>query len=154
MKNEHLSEEEIQALALGTENQGKFYGHLQHCLQCRKSIETYQTIFTALAQQPMITFGFDITPPAEITKQKVKRMPVSVPILALGILSFLTLSLAIMGWLASRTTSHGLLLSNGIIIGVATLILCGLLVEMVIKYRRKISTIRQFNLQHLTGSSF
>jgi len=154
MKNEHLSEEEIQALAMGTENQSKFHGHLQHCIKCRKSIEAYQTIFTALAQQPMLTFGFDVTLPTEIATQKVKPNPTSFPILALGILSFLTLSLGIVGWLASRTSSQGLLISNVIIIGIATLILCGLLADMSIKYRRKISTIRQSNMQPFTSSSF
>lgn len=154
MKNEHLSEEEIQALALGTEKQSKFYDHLQHCSKCKKSIDTYKTIFTALAEQPALTFDFTVTPPPEMSMQKIKPRPTSFSILALGILSFLTLSLGIIGCLASRITSKGFLLSNGIIIGIATLILYGLLAEMVIKYRRKMSTIRQSNLQHLTSSTF
>jgi anti-sigma factor RsiW len=72
MKQEHLSENELQQVAL--EQQETDYegaAHVQECATCATAIANYRTMFAALSTMEKPVFNFDIK------KQVLAQLPVS-----------------------------------------------------------------------------
>lgn len=61
MNNAHLTEEELQEVASGTNGMAyHMNSHAASCDACLQKIETYRLIFAAVQQQPRPTFDFDL----------------------------------------------------------------------------------------------
>lgn len=60
--NEHLSDEQIQEFVLDSSACAPNIGeHVQLCDLCRMKVETYQQMITAIEEQPIPAFDFDIS---------------------------------------------------------------------------------------------
>jgi len=62
MTNEHLSDEQIQTFVLDRSTCEPGIGeHVQQCDLCQMKVETYQLMITAIEEQPIPAFDFDIS---------------------------------------------------------------------------------------------
>lgn len=60
--NEHLSDEQIQEFVLDSSDCAPGIGeHVQLCELCRMKVETYRQVITAIEEQPIPAFDFDIS---------------------------------------------------------------------------------------------
>jgi hypothetical protein len=56
----HLTEEVIQAIALGGENLEAEKIHLQNCPHCMSSVSSYRLLFIGIRDQPVPVFSFEL----------------------------------------------------------------------------------------------
>jgi hypothetical protein len=62
MMNEHLSDEQIQEFVLDPSASAPAISeHAQLCALCRTKVEAYQVMITAIEEQPVPAFDFDIS---------------------------------------------------------------------------------------------
>ena len=74
--NEHLSDEQIQEFVLDSSACEPGIGeHVQHCDLCKTKVEAYQLVITAIEEQPVPAFDFDISEAvlANIALQKQQK---------------------------------------------------------------------------------
>ena len=90
MIDEHLSDEQIQELAIDRSAvAASVQAHVQRCEQCSAKVEAYQLVIAAIDDQPVPAFDFDISEVvlAQIVKQqKSERYRWLYWLIALGIL--------------------------------------------------------------------
>lgn len=61
MKNNHLSEAEIQEYASGDPDGKVTIDHLVSCEHCRAKVDAYRLLFSGIRQQPRPGFDFDLS---------------------------------------------------------------------------------------------
>jgi hypothetical protein len=60
MKEQHLTEEQLQLYASGIEENAAAMAHLSNCEDCRRQLAEYLLLFTELKNAPKPAFEFDV----------------------------------------------------------------------------------------------
>ena len=60
MKEQHLTEEQLQLYAAGAGEHADATAHLSGCEHCRQQVAVYQLLFTELKDAPLPAFDFDV----------------------------------------------------------------------------------------------
>ena len=62
MINEHLSEEDLQGMAMGQQlPDGGIIQHIEGCSSCQEQIAVYKLMYSVIKEQPAAAFDFDLT---------------------------------------------------------------------------------------------
>lgn len=143
MKQVHLSEDEIQQLAMKMQKADPLQAqHLQGCAACKAAVASYQAIFTSLKVMESPVFDFDVE---QLVMPRLPQPQMAVPDNQWSLLSITGMAVfafCIPIFIMSRFLSD---LANGIpvftlyTIVVTALVIAGFLGrEMVTTYREKI----------------
>ncbi len=151
MKEKHLSEKEIHEIVFEQKNLNGLNTHIAHCQECKNNIAAYRLIFAEIQQLPKPSFGFEVQMPFTVLpKQRtISFWYISLFVLLISI--FTCLMIVMMSYLTK--THFGAFMSNTrainwLLFSTAALLLIGLLIDMVVKYERKIKILNQSIMQH------
>lgn len=154
MNNAHLSEKEIQNIALNNTVPGMLSGHLTDCLTCKSKVETYRLIFEELTHTAAPAFDFEVALPEMIPQRKINSSRLYVFISASAVLVFVLLAFGMVDYAVHLHSDRpGQIRSQVIwlIVSAAGVLLLGLLGEMVNSYHKKIKAINGSVMQHYSA---
>lgn len=144
MINEHLSDEQVQEFALDRSAcDERISAHVQLCELCSAKVEAYQLVITAIDDQPVPAFDFDISTAvlAQIGKQqKSERYRWLYWLVALGILASSAGIYLFWQYIAVLFTGiNTLLIYMAVISGL--LIMIAVIIDMFKAYRMKMTLL-------------
>jgi|GEM_PF-2328384 hypothetical protein len=154
MNKAHLSEKEIQNIALNKTAPGTRSGHLEDCLTCKNKVETYRLIFEELTRAAAPAFNFEVAPPEMIPQRKLNSRRLYVFISASAVLVFVLLAFGLVDYavpLHSDRPGQIRPQVTWLIVSAAGVLLLGLLGELVNSYHKKIKAINGSVMQHYSA---
>lgn len=134
MKNNHLSEEEIQAIVFDKKIINPLVLHAQQCENCRNRIKAYELVFSQLKNEPAPKFSFEVVNPILVQPNRSKT---DLPGIFLVIFAMVTFGLA----LYLSTFSNRFLIFNWLIIVTASIVFVGLLIDTFKRNQQKLRTL-------------
>ena len=94
MMREHLSEEELQSIAMGQQNAGaETKLHIESCTSCQQQIAVYKIIVSGINEQPAAIFDSDLENAVLQQLQPAKKKIRSIPFRPVIIAAFVTVPL-------------------------------------------------------------
>lgn len=157
MKNLHLSEKEIQDMALEKTEPDLLSEHVAHCLTCKTKVETYRLIFGELQHTTVPVFDFEVALPRMTRQRKTSSNYLYIFILASALIVFMLLAIAITGSLVnlqSDKSAQTISQINWLIVLAASVLLLGLLADTAVGYHKKINAINRSVMQHYSIPHF